>query len=55
MVTWAKVVVSLSSHRAGGVTDLDLVMAHHIDQVALWKPGAESPLEGVQRPFVRGG
>ncbi len=55
MVTWGKVVVSLSSHRAGGVTDYDLAMARHIDEVVLWRPGDDSPLEGTTRPFVQGG
>ncbi|MEE8060427.1 MAG: 4a-hydroxytetrahydrobiopterin dehydratase [Gemmatimonadales bacterium] len=55
MVTWGKVVVSLSSHRAGGVTDFDLAMARHIDEVVLWRPGADSPLQGTSRPFVQGG
>jgi len=54
MVTWAKVVVSLNSHSAGGVTDNDLAMAHHIDEVVLWKPGPDSPLRGTSRPFVQG-
>jgi 4a-hydroxytetrahydrobiopterin dehydratase len=55
MVTWAKVVVSLSSHRAGGVTDFDLAMARQIDAAVLWRPGADSPLQGTPRPFVQGG
>ena len=55
MVTWAKVVVSLSSHRAGGVTDYDLAMARQIDEVVLWRPGSDSPLQGAPRPFVQGG
>jgi len=54
MVTWAKVVVSLSSHSAGGVTDRDLAMARRMDDVVLWKPESGSPLRGVSRPFVRG-
>jgi len=54
MVTWAKVVVSLSTHSAGGVTDFDLAMARRIDEVALWRPGPDSVLRGVQRPFVQG-
>ena len=54
MVTWAKVVISLSSHSAGGVTDHDLAMARRIDDIVLWKPEPDSPLRGVSRPFVKG-
>lgn len=54
MVTWGKVVVSLSTHSAGGVTDSDLELAGRIDEVALWAPGTGSALRGIQRPFVRG-
>jgi 4a-hydroxytetrahydrobiopterin dehydratase len=55
MVTWGKVVVSLNTHSAGGVTDFDLAMASKIDDVVLWKPGADTPLRGTTRPFVQGG
>jgi len=46
---------SLSTHSAGGVTDFDLAMARKIDDVVLWKPGADTPLRGTTRPFVQGG
>lgn len=55
MVTWGKVVVSLNSHSAGGVTDFDLAMARRLDEVALWRPGPDTPLRGPSRPFVEGG
>lgn len=55
MVTWGKVIVSLNSHNAGGVTDFDLAMARLIDQVVLWKPGPDTPLRGTTRAFVKGG
>lgn len=53
MVSWAKVVVSLSTHSAGGVTDLDLEMARKIEATATWRPAEDSGLRGVSRPFVR--
>jgi len=53
MVSWAKVVVSLSTHSAGGVTDLDLEMARQIEAIATWRPPKASGLRGVSRPFVR--
>lgn len=55
MVTWAKVIVSLSSHSAGGVTDHDLDMARKLDEVVLWRPEAGSALQGTSRAFVKGG
>ncbi len=55
MVTWGKVVVSLNTHTAGGVTDFDLAMAKKIDEAVLWRPGADTPLRGTTRPFVQGG
>ena len=55
-VTYAKLWVKLKTHSAGGITDKDFDLAKKIDEVALWRPVAESALEGPppQRKFVKG-
>jgi 4a-hydroxytetrahydrobiopterin dehydratase len=52
-VSWAKVVVRLSTHSAGGITDKDLALAREVERLALWRPAADSPLRGTKRPFVK--
>ena len=52
-VSWAKVVVRLSTHSAGGITDKDIALAREIEQLALWRPASDSPLRGTKRPFVK--
>jgi 4a-hydroxytetrahydrobiopterin dehydratase len=52
-VSWAKVVVRLSTHSAGGITDKDITLAREIEGLALWRPAADSPLRGTKRPFVK--
>jgi 4a-hydroxytetrahydrobiopterin dehydratase len=52
-VSWAKVVVRLSTHSAGGITDKDITLAREIERLALWRPTADSPLRGTKRPFVK--
>jgi 4a-hydroxytetrahydrobiopterin dehydratase len=54
-VTWAKVIVKLATHSAGGITDKDFALARRIEDVALWRPEAESALSGTPNKFVRGG
>jgi 4a-hydroxytetrahydrobiopterin dehydratase len=39
-VTWGRVVVELSTHSAGGVTDKDFSLARTFDEVAASQPGA---------------
>ena len=47
-VSYGSVEVSLSTHSAGGITDKDLALARKIDEVVLWRPGAEAgPLTGT--------
>jgi 4a-hydroxytetrahydrobiopterin dehydratase len=53
-VTWGKVWVKLKTHSAGGITEKDFALARRIDEVALWKPAADSPLEGIPQKFVKG-
>jgi 4a-hydroxytetrahydrobiopterin dehydratase len=45
-VTWGKVWVKLKTHSAGGITDKDFALAKKIEEVALWKPPADSPFAG---------
>jgi 4a-hydroxytetrahydrobiopterin dehydratase len=54
-VTWAKVIVKLKTHSAGGITDKDFALAKQIDSVALWRPAAGGALEGTPNKFVKGG
>ena len=48
-VSWGRVVVTWSTHSAGGVTDKDFELAQKCDDVALW-----SSVSGRQAPLVRG-
>jgi 4a-hydroxytetrahydrobiopterin dehydratase len=54
-VTWGKVVVKLSTHSAGGITDKDFTLARKLDEIALWRPPAGGALEGTPNKFVRSG
>jgi 4a-hydroxytetrahydrobiopterin dehydratase len=40
-VSYAKVVVQLSTHDAKGITDKDFALAQKIEAVVLWQPGKE--------------
>ena len=48
-VSYAFVVVKLMNHAAKGITDRDFALARKIEEVVLWRPGAEegSALEGT--------
>ena len=46
LVSYDKVVVTLVSHDAGGVTERDMALAREIDRLADWRPEAASPLTG---------
>jgi 4a-hydroxytetrahydrobiopterin dehydratase len=50
---YAAVTVKLQTHRVRGITGSDVALAHHIDDVVLWKPGAESPLAGFPKNWVQ--
>jgi len=47
--SYAQVVVTLSTHSAGGVTQKDLDLAEKIEEVVCWRPGEDpdSALEGI--------
>lgn len=48
-VSYAFVIVKLMNHAAKGVTDRDFELARKIEEVVLWRPGAQpgSALEGT--------
>lgn len=50
---YAQVVVKLQTHRIKGITQSDVDLARRIQEIALWKPGADSPLEGFPKNWVR--
>jgi 4a-hydroxytetrahydrobiopterin dehydratase len=51
-VTWGKVWVKLKTHSEGGITDKDFTLAREIEDVVLWRPAPDSPLEGTPNKFV---
>jgi pterin-4a-carbinolamine dehydratase len=52
-VSWPKVVVRLSTHSAGGITDKDLALAREIERLAVWRPDDSGALRGTKRGFVK--
>ena len=50
---YAKVTVLLQTHRVRGITWSDVELARRIDELALWKPGEGSALEGFPKKWVR--
>ena len=53
-VSWGRVVVALSTHSAGGVTEKDFELARRCDEVALWQPAEGEALAGSAQALVRG-
>jgi 4a-hydroxytetrahydrobiopterin dehydratase len=53
-VTWGKVWIKLKTHSAGGITDKDFALAKQIEAAVLWRPPADSPLQGTPNKFVKG-
>lgn len=49
---YAQVTVKLQTHRVRGITTHDTALAKRIDEVVLWKPPADSPLEGFPKNWV---
>lgn len=54
IVSWARVVVKLENHSAGGITDKDFELARQLDAIALWRPSGGA-LRGTPRKFVQAG
>ena len=50
---YAQVVVKLQTHRVKSITASDVNLALRIHDVALWKPAADSALEGFPKNWVR--
>ena len=48
---WGSLVIRLSTHSAGGITDKDVALAETIERLALWAP--PTPLRGPAKPLVR--
>jgi 4a-hydroxytetrahydrobiopterin dehydratase len=53
-VTYAKLWIKLKTHSAGGITDKDFALARAIEDAVLWRPPADSPLQGTTKKFVKG-
>ena len=51
-VGFAKVTVKLQTHRVKSITFSDVELAKKIDEVALWKPAADSALGGFPKTWV---
>jgi 4a-hydroxytetrahydrobiopterin dehydratase len=51
-ITWGKLWVKLKTHSAGGITDKDFALARKIEEVVLWRPEPDSPLDGTPNKFV---
>jgi len=51
-VTWGRVIVKLKTHSHRGLTDLDIELARKIEDIALWRPGPGSALQGNPNKFV---
>ena len=52
-VGWARVVVKLQTHSAGGVTDKDFALAHDIEELSTWLPDDGSALTGFPKKWIR--
>ncbi|SVC08943.1 uncharacterized protein METZ01_LOCUS261797 [marine metagenome] len=52
-VGWARVVVRLQTHSAGGITDKDFSLAREIEELSTWTPGEDSALEGFPKKWIR--
>ncbi len=46
-VSYAFVIVKLTTHSAKGITDKDFELAAKIEEVVMWRPGEGSALEGT--------
>lgn len=54
-VTWARVIVKLQTHDAGGITDKDFALARKLDEVVLWRPAEGTALTGTPNKWIRSG
>lgn len=49
---YAQVTVKLQTHRVRAITTHDTALARRIDEVVLWQPTGESPLDGYPKTWV---
>lgn len=52
-VGYAKVTVLLQTHKVGGITAMDVELASKIDELAVWQPPSDSPLDGFPKKWIR--
>jgi len=50
---YAQVIVKLQTHKVRGITGMDIALAEKIEEVALWKPAEDSPLDGFPKTWVK--
>ena len=50
---YAQVVVKLQTHRVKAISNSDVALARAIEQAAMWKPEAGSPLTGFPKTWVK--
>lgn len=51
-IGYAQVVVKLQTHRVRAITVHDVALARKIEEVATWKPGEDSPLDGFPKNWI---
>lgn len=50
---YAQVVVKIQTHRVRAITASDVALARRIQETAVWKPEADSPLAGYPKAWVQ--
>ena len=50
---YARVKVKLQTHRVRGITTHDTALASRIEEIAMWTPGEDSPLDGFPKTWVK--
>ncbi|MFG0297511.1 MAG: 4a-hydroxytetrahydrobiopterin dehydratase [Maioricimonas sp. JB045] len=50
---YAQVVVKIQTHRVHAITDSDIALARRINDIALWRPDDNSPLDGFPKNWVK--
>lgn len=51
-IGYARVVVKLQTHKAGGLTAMDFELARRIEELVIWRPTQDSSLEGYPRKWI---
>ena len=50
---YARVKVKLQTHRVHGITTHDTALASRIEEIAMWTPSDDSPLDGFPKNWVK--